>query len=210
MQYITSPRGALSIGLRTESTADTAITDQTTDLLYRLTPIVKGIARKLAGNDHHAQEDYFQEASIAIYKAVLTHDPGEGSLEHYATMCARRRMMNRSRWFNLRRNEITVGNFIETGEEKAGAALEVDHELRGVKNSGTSIYDAVDGSFIWDLALAELTNQEMKALRLVYAEGLLASETAVKLKVSAPRVTQLINAALSKLRNILALRDKLN
>ena len=182
-----------------------------TALVNRLRPIIVGFARTLGGGDDRYFDDYCQEGALAICLAVGTHDPDRGQLDHYAVFCARRHMLKRKRWHKMRSREIAAGHFsdYESDEEVSQIALEAREKLT-TKATDYRLSDVVDASLVWEIAALVLTRRELDVIHLIYISDLLPSETAAKLGISAPRVTQLAKSALAKLRNAITTPFSLN
>lgn len=170
-------------------------------LFQRLQPILRGLSRKIAGGQFDLQEDYFQEGAVAVVKAFYSYDAKKGILDHYATRCARGRMLNHRRWLQTRGNEVSVGGFSEEDCElennriafAANQAIADTFAARRLQNR-------IDAAVVWALAKRCLTRQERVAMELVYVSGLLPREASQEMGVSGPRITQLLSSSLEKLR----------
>ena len=174
--------------------------DQQRDgLLLELQPILNGLSAKFANGNPHLREDLNQVGTLAVFKAMQRFKSSKGSLACYAACYAKGAMLHHRRWLRKFNREISLSDF--------GIGIESDDDSPQVCNSifrddtaHEKLIANVDGAFLRELAASVLTVRERSVLLVVFFEGNLPSEAAVTLGLSAPRVSQLLQSALSKLR----------
>lgn len=197
------PHNGQAAGVRTDA--------QFEYLLEYLRPMLLGMARNFSMGDRAIQDDYFQVGSVGVWQAFRSHDAARGELEHFAMHCARRQMLNQRRRYCTYDVEISIGDmmFQDCEEWVVGEAYEAHKRLcREAVTESLSV--SKDCSFIWDIAAEKLTSRELAVIRLVYFDGMLHAEAARELRISPPRITQLVASALAKLREAITKRFSLN
>jgi predicted DNA-binding protein (UPF0251 family) len=120
-------------------------------------------------------------------------------------------MLNRMRAMKYRSREVSVGTFSEIEAEPGQPHDSTANDARGKlvdDFSQTRLFEQIDAKFVWRMAPRILTPKELRAIHLIYFEGISIRDTASKMGVSSPRITQLTSAALVKLRTWLT-RPKL-
>jgi RNA polymerase sigma factor (sigma-70 family) len=192
-----SPAPNLSRGSRSPRVRKT----RAEKLFEQLDPILRGLSARLAGSDFHLREDFFQEGAVAVLTAMKRFDASRGCAEHFCARSVRGSLHNHRRSLHHLRREICIGSFTEADADNAtgDATLSVQLEAREAAMTAPG-FDAMDCRLVWEAAVALLTPNELRAVELVHFEGWRANEAAVAMRVSAPRVTQLITSAIRKLR----------
>ncbi|MBI5773606.1 MAG: sigma-70 family RNA polymerase sigma factor [Verrucomicrobia bacterium] len=170
-------------------------------LLKQLDPILRGLSARLAGADLHLREDFFQEGAVAVLTALERFDATKGCAEHFCARYVRGSLLNYRRSLRSLRREIYIGSFSESDAQEANGDTTLSLQLEAREAAmATPAFDAMDCRLVWEAAVAVLTPNELRAVELVHFEGWRANEAAVAMRVSAPRVTQLISSAILKLR----------
>jgi RNA polymerase sigma factor (sigma-70 family) len=170
-------------------------------VLAQLRPMLTALASKLARGDCELEADYLQDGACAVLTAVSRFNPAKGSAVCYAARFARGILLNRRRWRAYRQREVAVGRFEKLdADDHEENALGFGREAAADHHALNRLLDGVDCRLVRELAVQTLTPKELRAFELVHFDGYLPSEAAVKLGVSAARITQLISAALAKVR----------
>jgi len=169
------------------------------NLLVELQPILDGLSLKLADGDSHLREDLSQVGAIAAFRAMQRFNPNKGILAHYAVCSAKGAMLHHRRW---QRKFIREISFADLGTEaESEQDLPQSHDLLFRDDSAHDrLIGSVDGVFLRELARSVLTARERDVILLTFFEGHLPGEVAHILGVSAARVTQLLQSALTRLR----------
>jgi len=166
--------------------------------------MLRGLSARLAGADLSLREDYFQEGVAAVLTALERFDATKGLVEHFAARTARGSLLNYRRSLRRRQQEICVGSFAEADADGTNNGVALSLQLDALEGASRKpAFDAMDCGLIWGIAVTILTSNELRAVELIHLEGWQANEAALKLGVSAPRVTQLVSSALRKLRGLL-------
>jgi RNA polymerase sigma factor (sigma-70 family) len=190
-----------STGSVAHSTASPTIESVTAELFRRMDPVLRGLARKIAGEWIDQREDFFQEGALGVVKAIASFKPNKGNLDHYATRCARGRMLNYRRSLSKRVGGMPLDLLIETGEkEKRSNTGRTARRLLSDRDQIQEAQSRFDGMIIWNSAAGILTPKERKVIESIFFDGIRANETARKMGLSAPRVTQLYSAGIAKLQ----------
>lgn len=172
-------------------------------VLQQIQPILTHLSRRLAGPRYEQRADYYQEGALGACIALSLFNARKGSIEAYAARWARGKMLNRMRAMKYRSREVNVGTFCETEAEvdRLNDSTAKDARAKLVDDSSHArLVDKIDAKFVWRIAPKILTPKEWQAIRLIYFEGITIGDTAIKMRVSSPRITQLTSAALTKLR----------
>jgi RNA polymerase sigma factor (sigma-70 family) len=173
-------------------------------LLEDLDPMLRGLSARLTGADLSLREDFFQVGVAAVLTALERFDATKGLVEHFAARSARGSLLNYRRSLWRREREICVGSFAEVDADRTNDGVALSLQLDALESASRKpAFDAMDCRLIWEIAVTILTPNELRAVELVHLEGWQANEAALKLGVSAPRVTQLVSSALRKLRSLL-------
>jgi RNA polymerase sigma factor (sigma-70 family) len=181
------------------NTADSAAESLTSALFCRIDPVLRGLARKIAGDFIDLRDDLFQEGALGVVKAIASFKPTKGDLDHYATRCARGRMLNYRR--SLRVGEMPLDLLIETGEkEKRSTAGRTARRLLSDRDQVRESQTRFDAKTIWESAAAILTTNERRVIQAIFFDGIRAIETARSMGLSAPRITQLYAKGIAKLQ----------
>ena len=171
------------------------------DVLRHLQPMLTAMASKLSRGDRDLEADYLQDGACAVLTAVSRFNRMKGSAVCYAARFARGSLLNRRRWLAYRQRELAVGAFEDADLEGDGESAHGFRRLAAAAGQSLNqVFDAVDCRLLRDLAYRTLTAMELNAFELVHFEGYRPKEAAVKLRVSAPRITQLVASALTKIR----------
>jgi RNA polymerase sigma factor (sigma-70 family) len=174
--------------------------DQKRDgLLLELQPILDGLSAKFANGNPHLREDLNQVGALAVFKAMQRFRPSKGSIACYAACCAKGAMLHHRRWLRKFSREISLSDF-GIGIESEDDSPEGCNSIFRDDSAQENLIANVDGVFLRELAASVLTVRERSVLLIVFFDGNLPSEAALTLGLSAPRVSQLLQSALSKLR----------
>jgi RNA polymerase sigma factor (sigma-70 family) len=166
------------------------------DVLFRLDPVLKFRSFRLAGFDRWLREDLYQEGISAIARATVRYNPAIGSLDGYAASCAINRMRHVCRAHRYRRIHLIP---LDLGPE-ADADDKPELAYAGAE---MFVANKMDGASIRDLLPFVLSSRERRVIESLFFEELPATLIGRKLRISAPRVTQIKYAALAKLRTAL-------
>lgn len=197
MEKLTPP----STGSVVRNTANPAIESLTAALFCRIDPVLRGLARKIAGELIDLRDDLFQEGALGVVKAVASFKPSKGNLDHYATRCARGRMLNYRRSLHRRMGEMSLDLLIETGEkEKRSTAGRMARRLLSDRDQVREAQTRFDAMRIWDSAATILTAKERRVIQSIFFDGIRANQTARNMGLSAPRITQLYAKGIAKLQ----------
>jgi len=172
-------------------------------VLHQLQPTLTGLSRRLAGPRYQERSDYYQEGALGVCIAVSRLNRDRGSIVAYAGRWARGRMLNRMRAMKFRSREVNVGTFSETETEldQFYDSTAKDARKKLVDDSSpVRLLEQIDAKLVWRFAPRILTPKELRAIQLIYFEGITVRDAAFQMGVSSPRITQLISAALAKLR----------
>jgi RNA polymerase sigma factor (sigma-70 family) len=156
---------------------------------------LKYLAYHLAPTPDH-QQDLLSVALRTIHYAHVTYEPVRGaSLETYLVRCAQRAMLN----------------YVRTEQRQTGAWIAGDAPLNTETDEtlfdGFSAEDATsDPERMFLLrqvqhAVEQLPDRQRECIQQRYYEGRENAEIAENLRISRPRVTQLIQAGLKQLRS---------
>jgi RNA polymerase sigma factor (sigma-70 family) len=175
-------------------------------ILERLQPMIANLSSRLASGVPDEREDFQQEGTLAVLTALGRFDSTKGKAERYAARYAKGWLLNRRRWFVSRRREVTVGLFGEFPLDGVRGRARLEAMRRSGDQLGADRHlSRIDSERVRELAVRTLTARELLMIELVYFEGLQLKEAAVRMRISAPRASQLIAAGLSKLRQRLGL-----
>lgn len=175
-------------------------------ILQRLQPMIANLSSRLATGVADEREDFQQEGTLAVLTALSRFDPRKGKAERYAARYAKGWLLNRRRWFVSRRHEVTVGLFGEFPLDGVQGKARLEAMRRSADQPAADReLGRIDSERVRELALRTLTARELLMIELVYFEGLQPKEAAVRMRISAPRASQLIAAGLAKLRRHLGL-----
>jgi RNA polymerase sigma factor (sigma-70 family) len=169
------------------------------DLFLKLQPILDGLSKKFSNGNPHLQDDLNQVGALAVFKAMQRFKPQKGSLTHYASRYARGAMLHHRRWLRKFDPEISLNEIRFESDGDNDFRQGWDSILRD-DSAEQSLISTVDGALLRDLAVSVLTVRERNVILLIFFNGNLPGEAAVALGVSAPRVTQLLQSAVAKLR----------
>ena len=159
---------------------------------------LKYLAYQLAPTPDHRQ-DLLSVALRAIHYAHVTYEAGRGaSLESYLVRCAQRAMLD-----YLRSEQRQTGAWIP-GDAPLSAETDETH-FDGLATENV----ASDPERVFLLrqvqyAVEQLPERQRECIQQHFYEGRENAEIAENLKISRPRVTQLIRAGLKQLRAGLA------
>lgn len=168
-------------------------------LLLELQPILDGLSTKFANGDPHLRDDLNQVGALAVFDAMRRFEAHKGALVHYAARYAKGAMLNHRRWLRRFNREISLCDIGFESELDDGSSQTRNSIFRD-DSAEESLIASVDGTFLRELAAAVLTVKERNVILVVFFDGNLPGEAAVTLGISAPRVTQLLQSALGKLR----------
>jgi RNA polymerase sigma factor (sigma-70 family) len=167
--------------------------------------MLRGLCARLAGTDLHLRDDLFQDGVLAVLKALERFDPEKGLAEHFAARSARGCILNSCRSRRSRWRETSAGSFAEPDDDDSGGASGLSLQIVALEAGAEHpAFNEIDFRTVTKLAATILTANEFRAVELVYFEERQTKETAVQMGVSAPRITQLVQSALAKLRRALA------
>ena len=168
-------------------------------LLLELRPILDRLSAKFANGDPHLRDDLNQVGVLGVLRAMQRFKPGKGLIACYAACYAKGAMLHHRRWLRKFNREISLSDFATAGESEDDSPQGCNSIFRD-DSAYENLIANVDGTLLRELAASVLTVRERNALLAVFFDGNLPSEAAVALGLSAPRVSQLLESALSKLR----------
>lgn len=158
------------------------------ELYDRLGPAAYGLALRIT-NDPGLAEDAVQEAYLRVWNRADRFDRALGSPRAWLLRIVRNASIDRVRAeASLRRAETTAGRQATPAETPAsGLDAFVESERRNTTRT----------------ALGQLSQEQQRALELVYFEGLSHSEIAEREGIPLGTVKSRIRQALSRLRSLL-------
>lgn len=161
-------------------------TDALSVLYDRHAALVYGIALKVLGNSQEA-EDLTQDIFLTIAKGC-PYDPKRGSLRTFLAILTRSRAIDRIR---SRRTALqTLGRW-RSGEEQQTVNSPDDYVVRGEQSQDVQA------------ALAQLSEDQQKILKMAYYDGLSQTEIAEQLELPLGTVKSRARRGLLKLRHTL-------
>lgn len=156
-------------------------------ILYdRHSPLVYGIALKLLGNTHEA-EDLTQDIFLTLKES--SYDRQRGTLRTYLAILTRSRALDCLRI--RQRNQKQLRKQMSEGRAKVVSYYPMDKVSQAERSQ--EVRDA----------LAQLSSQEREVLKMAYYEGLSQSEIATQLNMPIGTVKSRARRALLKLRQAL-------
>lgn len=166
------------------------------DLVGQLQDTIRAIARKLArGTGFY--EDLVQEGNQAVCAAILAFRNDRGaSFGTFAVACARNRMLD-----CLKKETRNCHRILSGHMEISSGTDEILFDR--IATSEPSPYDLVSK---WDLvrqtkaAIRSLPDRERSCVEKFFQRGINCSVIAEEMGISRPRVAQLINQGISRLR----------
>jgi RNA polymerase sigma factor (sigma-70 family) len=168
-------------------------------LFLELQPILDGLSTKFANGDPHLRDDLNQVGALAVFRAMQRFKPRKGTLACYAARCAKGAMLNHRRWLRKFNREVLWSDMGFENESDDFSSHAWNSMFRD-DSAEESLIAIVDGTFLRELAASVLTVKERNVISAVFFDGYLQSEAAATLEISAPRVTQLLQSALDKLK----------
>ncbi|MFA6947700.1 MAG: sigma-70 family RNA polymerase sigma factor [Eubacteriales bacterium] len=199
-----------------DSAADTAQTDYSVDSFAaaadKYQPLIESMAEQYYLTvKHYADgadlDDFRQEASIALMRAVETYDPGKGvSFGLYAKICIKNRMISILRrikrtaaiaaWTPLTNNSDSSCEITEAQKPDMSTAG-IPHRLYG--DPELHVIEAENYKHLKDIIDSALNEREKRVLDL-YVGGALYKEIAERLNVSEKSVDNAVYRIKAKLR----------
>jgi len=173
--------------------------EQLESLLIEMEPILGGLSAKLANGNKHLQDDLKHEGVVAAIQASGKFNSLKGQLSHYAARSARGAMFNHLRWLSKFNREASIHEMERDGEPDGVSAFSENVRFADAL-ADKNLISAVDGNLLFDLAVSVLTPKERRVIWVIFFMGHSPSGAALELSVSAPRITQLMQSALKKLR----------
>ena len=141
-------------------------------------------------NDREEAEDVLQEVFLQVWRRAKDFDEARGRPFTWLVTLARSRAIDRLRSLNSRQRAATE------------AAREVSEEI---SDAAADAQKSEQGEIV-RRALAELPEEQRRALLLAYYEGLSQSEIAVRLGTPLGTVKTRMRSGLMKLRELLGAR----
>jgi RNA polymerase sigma-70 factor (ECF subfamily) len=160
--------------------------------LDRFGGLVWSLARRFC-KDQQVAEDAVQDIFIQIWQSAQHFDPSKASESTFVAMIARRRLIDRYRKANNRKQiPVVATDFIEVASKTAavGRRVELDDEIR-----------------IAESFLAELPEKQQQAIRMNIYDGFSHSQIAELTGLSLGTVKTNIRRGLSFLREQLFARE---
>ncbi len=173
----------LAVLLRRVSTGDHAAF---ADVYDELSPMVFGIAKRVARDSAHAEE-ITQEVFVDLWRLAARFDAGKGNVRSWAATIAHRRAVDRVRSEQAHRNRERSEALTLPTATSGPDELAVDGESR---------QRAV-------LALGQLSAPQREALELAYYGGLTHVEIADQLGIALGTAKTRIRDGLLRLRSVL-------
>lgn len=167
---------------RGDESALSSLYDSYSRILFRL------ILRIL--NDREEAEDVLQEVFLQVWRRAADYDERRGRPFTWLVTLARSRAIDRLRALGSRQRAVTE------------SAREVSEE---VSDAARDAFKSEQGEIV-RRALAELPEEQRRALVLAYFEGLSQSEIAVRLGAPLGTVKTRMRSGLMKLRELLGAR----
>ncbi len=145
--------------------------------------------------------DFLHEALLTVIKAARTFGPQSGSFSDFILVVARRSMRKQQRSYQVRRaerNGIPIDELIEP----TPAHPHRDADYLAIASVGVEQdpISRMDFTMMTEVMNSILTRMERDALYMVILEDQSRKDVALLLKVSRPRVTQLVQSSQKKLR----------
>jgi RNA polymerase sigma-70 factor (ECF subfamily) len=141
-------------------------------------------------NDREEAEDVLQEVFLQVWRRAADYDERRGRPFTWLVTLARSRAIDRLRALGSRQRAVTE------------SAREVSEE---VSDAARDAFKSEQGEIV-RRALAELPEEQRRALVLAYFEGLSQSEIAVRLGAPLGTVKTRMRSGLMKLRELLGAR----
>jgi RNA polymerase sigma factor (sigma-70 family) len=185
------------------------------DLRNRFVPMIVSLARSLSW-DGESFEELCQEGNVAFLRALRAFDPNSGArLSTFLYTRIRGQMLHWRRAERARLAPSSPGHvgFVVSLDEPLpqsgddGDEMPCRGEMIADNRPSAHPFHRVHASLLRDLvgtALTVLPPRQLQALRLRFWNDLSPSQIADRLGVSRPRVTALVKAALSHLREELS------
>jgi RNA polymerase sigma-70 factor, ECF subfamily len=161
--------------------------DAATTLFRRYWSVVCRIARRIIGDDGEAEETA-QQVFFEVFRNVSSFDPGKGHFRAWLFKKATSRAINRKEYLQRRR----FYQFKAIDEEPLPSDV-TDISLQ---------LSQQEVSHLIDQLLTKLPAAEYEVIRLIYFEGLTASEAANKTGKTMRAVRYALTKALNELRSM--------
>lgn len=141
--------------------------DAFTELEFRYSPLVDSILKKYSGCGVYTEDDFRQEAEIALYNAVHSYDTGQKKVTFglYAGICIRNRLATlarnekrRSRYYvMLGKTDFSPGTEWLDPEEIAVSSEAYSELLRRISDRLTAYEKEIFGLYLRGMSVGEIS-----------------------------------------------------
>jgi RNA polymerase sigma factor (sigma-70 family) len=172
------------------------------DVLKESDSVVSALATRYCHGDRSRKDDLRQEGLLAIVEAHRRFDKNKGSLSNFANRSAKGRMQNHRRSIRRWKQELhyDFSEGLTPSSESGENEAKWEDVLLGDESAHDRILKQVDIAFLHKAMQSRLTRQEQNVLEMLYTDDMTSVEVARRLQISAPRVTQIHQNAVRKLR----------